>query len=148
MGDEFPCSSFVDAPPGPRTNNGFEVRFGRKREKGVSFAFRRVSGVVKEVWRVTHWTRRRNPTSASVPEGGKRSDSGKRAMPPTCAIAVVCNPDGPGSDMGCFGRREETNHVRRHVVPSGAWPSPYARSPASLSGALHTSLCLLPGGFS
>ena len=40
-----------DAPPGQRTKHGLEVRFGRKRDKGVSFAFGRVSGFVKEVWR-------------------------------------------------------------------------------------------------
>ena len=141
MGDKFPCSSFVDAPPGPRTNHGLEVRFGRKRDKSVSFAFGRVSGFVKQVWRVTHWTRGRDPTSASasVSEGGERSDPAKRAMPPT-----VCY---------CGGMQSWWRRVRYKVFSGGGRKrTMYAvmsshRAPGHPPGALHTSLCLSSGRF-
>ena len=74
-----------DAPPGPCTKHSLEVRFGRKRDKGVSFAFGRVSGFVKEVWREGDAldTGARSHVCVCVCfRGWQESDSAKRAMPP------------------------------------------------------------------
>ena len=93
------CGDGYAAPQRARTKHGLQVRFGRKRDKGVSFW--RVSGFVEVVGREGHALDAEARSDICVcvyfrvARGAIRRNE---RCPRRCGIAVVCIP-GVGSDI-------------------------------------------------